>query len=369
MKRFGWICLVVILILAAFLALHRDLLPLYLNHFAGRIGGEGKMVIELEEGHTGERDSVEKDHVEHRAATDLDSLAGQITAGITDDYGKLCAVYDWVTANIAYDVEKARDMESYGSGAEYLLEKRKGVCHDYADLTRALLEAVGIEASYEKGDVHPASDRVERHAWNNARIGESWYGLDTTWGAGFVNQEKGLFIQRPSRLYLTTPEELARLHGEPAYKEFREMELRREEASLADPLYLPEYEARLRLLINETRAAAGLAPFIEEERLLATARQSAAAAAEEVCSGREYSLASLKEELEQKALELRLEKAGIYTFTLWDYPLPTVEEIHRLIVAEEENTYLKETGFQSLTAAVIRRGDLVIVTLLFLSFY
>lgn len=367
MKRVVWICLIVFMIAAALLAFHRDLLPLYLYFCAGKAGGEEEAAVELEEELSSGGGNAAADHDELPAAG-IQSLAGQIVTGISDDYGKLCAIYDWITANIAYDVEKAENMEAYGSGAEYLLEKRKGVCHDYADLTRALLTAVGIEATYERGDIHPSLGRTERHAWNNARIGESWYALDTTWGAGFVDQEKGVFVQRPSRLYLTTLDELARLHNDPSYKESREMEVRRAEASAAKPAYLPEHEARLLALINDTRAAAGLAPFTEEERLLATARQSAAAAAERACSGEEYSLDSLKEELERRALELRLEKAGMYTFTLWDYPVPTAEEIHRHMTGEE-NSYLNDAEFQSLTAAVIRRGDLIIVVLIFLSHY
>ena len=360
MKRFGRICLITLLIAAVLLA--------YLNRERLRapFGGEEPGPIDLDE----ERPVTDGEAEEgpELTAVGLKSLALQITAEASSDYEKLTAIYDWVTANIAYDVEKANNMEDYGSGAEYLLEKRKGVCHDYADLTRALLKAVGIKVTYEKGEVHPAPGRTERHAWNHARIGETWYGLDTTWGAGFVDEEKGVFVQRPSPLYLTTSEELARLHNDPAYKEAREREWQRAEAAAAKPVYLPEHEARLLVLFNEMRAATGLTPFTEEARLLAAARQSAAAAAEQVCSGEEYSLDPLKAELERRAPELRLAKAGMYMFTLWDYPIPTSEELHRLIIAEED-TYLNEAGFQSLIVGVIRRGDLITVTLVYLSYY
>lgn len=358
MRRFGRICLITLLIAAVLLA--------YLNRerLQAPFGGEEPAPIDLDGERSVPDGETEKSH--ELTVVDLKSLALQITSEASSDYEKLTAIYDWVTANIAYDVEKAKNMEEYGSGAEYLLEKRKGVCHDYADLTRALLKAVGIKATYEKGEVHPAPGRTERHAWNHACIGETWYGLDTTWGAGFVDEGKGVFVQRPSRLYLTAPDELARLHNDPAYKESREMECQRAEAAAEKPVYLPEHEARLLALLNETRAAAGLTPFTEEARLLTPVRQSAAAAAEQICSGEEHSLDPLKAELQRRAPELRFAKAGINMFTLWDYPIPTADELHRLIIAEEE-THLNEAGFQSLTVGVIRRGNLIIVTLVYLS--
>jgi hypothetical protein len=366
-KRFGCFCLIVFLIAIALLAWwQRDLLGAYIFRFIGTIAGEDGSPIDLPEeppaanGSSGE-------NVEH-AASGLKSLARQITAGASTDYEKLCAIYDWVTHNIAYDVEKAGNMEAYGSGAEYLLEKRKGVCHDYADLTRALLKAVGIKATYEKGEVYPAPGKTERHAWNHACIGESWYGLDTTWGAGFVDEEKGIFVQRPSRLYLTTPEELARLHSDPVYKESREMEWQRAEAAAAEPAYLQEYEIRLLELFNEARAATALTPFTAEARLLTAVRQSAAAAAEQACRNEEYSLESLKAEIEQRAPELRLAKAGMNLFAFWDYPIPAAEELYRLITTEGE-TYLNDPGFESLTVAVVSRGNLIVVAVVYLSYY
>ncbi len=368
MKRIGWFFLAALLVAAALLALKCDLADRIFDHFRGGVGEAGRVQIDLLEEYPSSGDSALEDDTALPPPADLKSLACRITAEASSDYEKLCAIYDWVTANIAYDVEKAANMEAYGSGARYVLEKRKGVCHDYAELTRELLKAAGIKATYEKGDVHPAPGRTERHAWNQACIGETCYGLDTTWGSGFVDESKGIFVPRASRLYLTSPEELGRLHNDPSYKESCEKEMQRLEAAAASPASLPEYEARLLVLMNETRAAAGLEPLSEEARLLAAVRQSAAAAAGKACSGEEHSLEQLKAELERRAPEIRLEKAGMYAFTLWDYPLPTADELYRLIIAEESG-YLHDAGFQAVSLGVIRRGPLVIATQVFISYY
>lgn len=366
MKRFGLTLVSIFLIAAMLLVLgQRDLLP-SLKFLSGGCGFEETVPDCLEEGHSTAENEAGASFAAPTAS--LKTLARQISADIPDDYGKLCAIYDWITANIAYDLEKAGKIEEYGYGAEYLLKNRKGVCHDYAELTRALLKAVGIKATYERGEVCPASGKTEHHAWNHVRIGETWYGLDTTWGSGFIDEEKGCFVQRPSRLYLTTVEELARLHSDPVYKEAREIEWRKEQAVAAKAVYLPEYESRLLELFNKTRAEDGLAPLKEEPRLTSAVRQSAVEAAAKACLDEDYTLDKLNRELEQSATQLRLARAGLYAFTLWDYPVPPAEEIHRLIV-EQQDIFLKEGLYQGLTVGVIRRGDLLIVVLAGLAYY
>lgn len=368
MKRAGQILLSILallLLLSAFL--QWDLLPAPGHLLARWLGGERVSPAPRGDEQSAASGTGEEDGFEPPAA-DLKELARQITAGVAGDQGKLNAIYDWITMNIAYDVEKAGKMEGYGHGAEYLLKNRKGVCHDYAELSRALLRAVGIKATYEKGEVHPAPGKREQHAWNRALIGETWYALDTTWGSGFVDEESGLFVQRPSRLYLTTPEELARLHGDPGYKETREIEWRRSAAAAAVPVHLSDHEDRLLELFNEARAGAGQAPLRRETRLLDVVRQSAVDAAERACRDEEYSLDRLNGIIEQKAPALRLSRAALYAFTLWDHPAPTPERLHRLI-GEREDLFLGDGSFTGLAAAVIGRGDLITVVLVGLSYY
>ncbi|NLA11534.1 MAG: hypothetical protein GX883_05355 [Firmicutes bacterium] len=363
MRHFRLVLLSILLIAALLLALVQwNLLPSLF--YSG--GGPGKTVPIPPEGARPDAASGPDDFTESSGS--LKSLAREITAAAPDDYGKLCAIYDWVTANIAYDVEKAKKMEDYGYGAEYLLKYRQGVCHDYAELTRALLKAVGIKATYERGEVHPAPGKTEHHAWNRVRIGESWYGLDTTWGSGFVDQEKGRFIQRPSRLYLTTVEELARLHSDPAYKESREIEWRRAQSAAAKAVYLPEYESGLLELFNKTRNKRGLASLQQEPGLSGAVRRSAVAGAAKACLDEEFTLDQLNGEIEQNASQLRLAKAGLYAFTLWDYPFPAVEEIYGLI-AEQQDLFLEKGDYEGLAVGVVRKGDLLVVVLAGLSYH
>lgn len=365
MRRPGLILLSLILIAVMILSvLQSDLLPAFFNLFTGEVDGE-IFADDLDEEAPDGGGSADNGEV---PPGNLKSLARQLTEGVSDDYEKLGAIYDWVTHNITYDLEKSKNIGEYGYGAAYLFKERKGVCHDYAELTRALLKAVGIKATYERGEVHPAPGKTENHAWNRALIGDTWYGLDTTWGSGFVDIEKEIFVPRPSRLYLTTPEELARLHSDPEYKEACEAKLRRSEALAAKPRSLPKYEGRLLKLINKSREEEGLNPLKEEARLLDRVRKSAAAAAEKECRGEEYTLDKLGEAIKDSALSLRLSSFGIYTLTLWDYPAPTAEELHRQIL-KQKDSFLDDDSVGGLTVGVVRRGDLIAVVMVGLTYY
>lgn len=345
-----------------------DLLPAFFDLItAGRGGEEGESAEPTEGEPAAAEQAGEDDEI---TAGNIKELARQITAGMDDDYDKMAAIYDWVTANVTYDLEKAKNIEEYDYGAQYLFKTRTGVCHDYAELTRALLKAVGIKATYERGRVHPTPGETENHAWNRALIGETWYGLDTTWGSGFIDEQKEHFVPRPSRLYLTTPEELARLHRDPEYKEQREIEQRRSRALEAQPLYLPRYETKLLKLFNQYREKEGLPKFKEESALLELTRQSAADAAEKECLDEKYSLKKLEKKITQKSLSLRLSRFGVYVFTVWDYPTPGAKEIYRQIMKQPEPPlFLEDSAFGGLNVAVVRRGELVVVILTGLSYY
>ncbi len=363
--------LVTLLLLGgALLYLHRDLALIALDDLARyvytRTGINLPDPIALSEGTLpGEDGSARRDFT-----ADIEALARQITAGLTDDYARLEAIYDWMTHNIAYDLDKLDNMQAYGSGAAYLLQAGKGVCHDYADLTMALLKAAGIEATYESGDVYPKPGEVERHAWNHARVGGIWYALDTTWGAGFVREGEAerRFVQKPRRIYLTTPEELYRLHGDPAYKEEREMAYRRDEAAAAAPQYYPALEQELIALLNRERVNAGLPPFAVEDRVTGPARQSAARIAAAVIRGEDYTLDDLITQLNRKARELRLKSAPLYAFSQWTCPPGTAAELYEHLSAQQQES-LQNPALRSAGIGVIRQGDLTVIVQVYIEHY
>ena len=76
--------------------------------------------------------------------------------------------------------------KNWGFGWVIVIEKRRGVCQDFAHLSLILLRGMGIPARYVSGYLHPKRNaRVgdivdgQSHAWIQAWTGE-WWNYDPT---------------------------------------------------------------------------------------------------------------------------------------------------------------------------------------------
>lgn len=111
--------------------------------------------------------------------------AEEITDGIKDDRKKAKAIYEYVSKNVEYDVEKfKRDEFNLDDSAISTLESGIGICQDYTFLTTALLRSIDVESRYVEGYAGG------RHAWVEAHIGGEWIVMDPTWGAGYVDGDE-----------------------------------------------------------------------------------------------------------------------------------------------------------------------------------
>lgn len=93
-------------------------------------------------------EDIQADNAEIRA------LAESITAGLSSDYEKASAIYDWMGQNIAYDYETyhAVDDESQRpQDAVSVMNQRSAVCAGYSQLAAALLRSIGIPTKYVLG--------------------------------------------------------------------------------------------------------------------------------------------------------------------------------------------------------------------------
>ena len=296
------------------------------------------------------------------------SLAEEITVGLNSDYERLSAVYDWVTHNITYDLQKAENLADYGSGALYALENRSGVCHDYAELTKALLLAVGIEATYERGDVLVGVGEYELHAWNEAIISGTRYALDTTWGSGFMLEDGSEYIQKPRRIYLTNPEELSLLHNDPVYKQEREEAYMLEVNAAKPVINLPAEEENLIALFNQYREKQGLGKLSEEKRLKELVQRFAEKSAEATVSGLDIDLDDLGSELISIASGLNISSAGMHALVKWLYPPMDIEEAWEQVVAEQA-VPLSESRWKAVSVGVVQKGDLLVYISIFVDYH
>lgn len=309
---------------------------------------------------------------ERLSSTQIDPIivekSKELTAGTKNQYEAMVRVYDWVIHNIDYDVEKYKLKMPYYVDPVKTLQTKKGICQDYAQLTQQLLLASGIESEVKTGEVVTASG-TELHAWNEVMADGVLYALDPTWGAGVLSSDLNKFIRRPTRVFLTSPGELQKLHRDPDYLQEQHQELMRIEAWNASPEILPGHEEKLFALMNSTRRQSNVGEFSQKDDLQKEARRLAEEAAEKVCAGQDWSLdlnTSMKK-LNAKGHRVSTLSANVYVY--WGFQPATPEDIGKELISHKQNLEnILSNDFNSLGFGVVQRGDLIIACQL-LAFY
>jgi transglutaminase-like putative cysteine protease len=121
-----------------------------------------------------------------------DAIAREATAQVELNGPEVVSVVLGLHRRVGALLEYRPGTTYVGVGVHELLERREGVCQDYAHLAVAMCRAVGIPARYVSGylftdddatghDVDSDEVRVQTHAWFEAAIpGYGWLALDPT---------------------------------------------------------------------------------------------------------------------------------------------------------------------------------------------
>ncbi|MBA4494800.1 transglutaminase family protein [Paenactinomyces guangxiensis] len=145
---------------------------------------------------------VQSDH------PDIRDLAREITAGKKTNREKAKAIYQYVANVMEYDVEKLRNNSfEWDDSALKSLQKKSGVCQDFAFLSIALLRSLDIPARFVEGE-----SAGQRHAWVEVWTGERWLTMDPTWGAGYITPEGSFVKKYDEKFFDPSPEAFAKTH-------------------------------------------------------------------------------------------------------------------------------------------------------------
>ena len=103
-----------------------------------------------------------------------------LIAGVRSDYEKELILHDALANQItyAYTSDRKPEPERWAHTIEGVFSDQyyKAVCEGYAKAFQLLLNAAGIENVYVLG-----TSNGQGHAWNQVKIGSSWYNVDLTW--------------------------------------------------------------------------------------------------------------------------------------------------------------------------------------------
>jgi len=165
------------------------------------------------------------------ATRSIQSLAHYLKSGTENELETARAIYRWITQHIFYDSKGLLVRGKLGpQDAKSTLDTRLVVCEGYARLYTELAQATGLEAvtlvGYSKGyssvpgeqfgkksNFSPSytingktySGSQVKHAWNAVKIDGRWQLIDTTWGAGYL-ENKNYYRSFTDYYFLTDPE-------------------------------------------------------------------------------------------------------------------------------------------------------------------
>ena len=197
-----------------------------------------------------------------------DTLARLLTEPYNTELKKVRSIFYWITTHISYDVEKFHNRSDeplvvyfspWDSATkckahiQHILNKKMGVCSDYAKLFKTLCSYANIKAEEVDGYSHWPTDSIgatfkDNHAWNAVMINNKWYLLDATWASGSCDDNVTLFTPHFNGYYFLTPPEMMIWNHFPADRQWF---LTTDTISLNDffnlpNIYIAEYENKIK---------------------------------------------------------------------------------------------------------------------------
>ncbi|MEI6751687.1 MAG: transglutaminase-like domain-containing protein [Paludibacter sp.] len=142
-------------------------------------------------------------------------IASYLTQNLSTPIEKIRAIFIWITHNISYDLDRMNAKITYFDQQELAddaLQRRKGVCANYAALFDASCNSIGIRSYLVEGYVRQNGEPIYKsHAWNVVEIDKHFYFFDPTWAAGFMRNNEYVNEYRDN-FFQIQPDEFIKTH-------------------------------------------------------------------------------------------------------------------------------------------------------------
>lgn len=128
-----------------------------------------------------------------RILNDVQELSDEICSGYSYDYDKICAMADYVSSTISYDLDAKHNAVTFDViSLENVLEKKRTTCAGFANLFSCMCNAQGFYCVNIRGSAISNDDGIYRdnlddentvmnHEWTAVDYNGRWIFVDCTW--------------------------------------------------------------------------------------------------------------------------------------------------------------------------------------------
>jgi hypothetical protein len=155
------------------------------------------------------------DKIPHNLSATTTGIAEYINANFKSESDKVRAAFYWTASNIRYDIENIESIDYKEISQDKIKNAvltKKGVCIHYAEVFNDIAKKVGVKSYLVYGYTKQNGKvDIRSHAWCAARVDNTWWLFDPTWGAGYVQDKK--FYKKINNLqYKVEPSQFIATH-------------------------------------------------------------------------------------------------------------------------------------------------------------
>ncbi|VDI02132.1 Hypothetical predicted protein, partial [Mytilus galloprovincialis] len=151
----------------------------------------------------------------------INELADYLAKPAKSELETIRSFYVWICYNISYNATAYFSGTSAVTEASGVLKSKSSVCEGYANLFQALCVAKNIKcqkiSGFSKGYGHQLGTILSYqnktdHAWNIVFVSGKWRFIETTWGAGHIDNKRTFVKEFTNFYFLTKPEHFIEDH-------------------------------------------------------------------------------------------------------------------------------------------------------------
>lgn len=157
-----------------------------------------------------------------RLNNSAEDLVNYLSAISKDPRMLVRGFFVWTSENIKYDVDGLFGRTARAPcDAQSVMKGGRSVCEGYANVMELLCRKADIPvktlSGFAKGYGHSAANQFTvkmntNHAWNAVQLEGKWYLIDSTWGAGYLDQSSYFKKEFNDFYFLTDPRQFVSAH-------------------------------------------------------------------------------------------------------------------------------------------------------------